>query len=55
MTYQLSERLFIENGPAVQAATSRTRRAALDTYYLAERARLEAARTVTGAELKIAA
>ncbi len=55
MTYPLSQRLFLENGPAVQAAATRARRAAIDGFYLAERARLEAARQVTGAELRIAA
>ena len=55
MTYRLSNQLFVENGPAVQAAAARARRAAAEAFYLAEAARLEAARTVTGAELKIAA
>ena len=55
MTYQLSKGLFLENGPAVQSATARARRAAADAFYLAEAARIEAARKVTGAELKIAA
>lgn len=55
MTYQLNERLFVENGPAVQAAAARARRAALDAFYIAEAARLEAARKVIGADLKIAA
>ena len=55
MTYQLSNRLFVENGPAVQAAAARARRAASDAFYLAEAAKLDAARTVTGADLKIAA
>ena len=55
MTYSLSNRLFLENGPAVQAAQARARRAALDAFYIAEAARLDAARKVTGAELKIAA
>ena len=55
MTYQLSDRLFLENGPAVQAAAARARRAALDAFYIAEAARLDAARKVTGAELKVAA
>jgi hypothetical protein len=55
MTYPLSNELFLENGPAVQAAAARKRRLAIDAYYLAENARLEAARKVTGAELRIAA
>ena len=55
MTYQLSNRLFLENGPAVQAAAARARRATADAYYLAEAAKLAAARQVTGAELRIAA
>ena len=55
MTYRLSNRLFLENGPAAQAAEARARRNAAADFYLAERARLDAARTVTGAELKIAA
>lgn len=55
MTYPLSNRLFLENGPAVQAAATRVRRAALDAFYIAEKARLEAARKVTGAELRLAA
>jgi hypothetical protein len=55
MTYQLSDRLFLENGPAVQAAAARARRAALDAFYIAEAARMDAARKVTGAKLRIAA
>ena len=55
MTYRLSNRLFLENGPAVQSAEVRARRAAISDFYLAERARLEAARMVTGAEFCIAA
>jgi hypothetical protein len=55
MTYPFSQRLFLENGPAILAAAARARRAALDAYYLAERDRLEAARTVTGADFGIAA
>jgi hypothetical protein len=55
MTYQLSKGLFLENGPAVQSAYARARRAAAEAFYLAEAARLEAARKVIGAELKIAA
>jgi hypothetical protein len=55
MTYQLSKGLFLENGPAVQSADARARRAAAEAFYLAEAARLEAARKVIGAELKIAA
>ena len=55
MTYRLSNRLFLENGPATLAAEARARRAAVDNYYLADRARIEAARTVIGADLKLAA
>jgi hypothetical protein len=55
MTYRLNNQLFLENGPAVQAAEARARRTALSDFYLAERARLEAARLVIGAELRIAA
>ena len=55
MTYSLSNRLFLEHGPAAQAADARARRTAAAEFYLAERARLDAARAVTGAELKIAA
>lgn len=55
MTYSLSKGLFLENGPAIRAAEARARRASLDAFYLAEAAKLAAARTVTGAELKIAA
>lgn len=55
MTYSLNKGLFLENGPAVRAAEARARRASLDAFYLAEAAKLAAARTVTGAELKIAA
>ena len=55
MTYLLNNRLFLENGPAAQAADARARRNAAADFYLAERARLDAARTVTGANLKIAA
>jgi hypothetical protein len=55
MSYRLSNRLFLENGPAVKAAEARAQRAASDAFYLAEKARIEAARKVTGAELRIAA
>ena len=55
MTYRLSNRLFLENGPAVQSAAARARRAAIENFYLSEAAKLAAARTVTGAEIKIAA
>ena len=55
MTYQLNQRLFLENGPATQAADARVRRKAAADFYLAERARLDAARKVIGADLKIAA
>ena len=55
MTYQLNRRLFVENGAAAHAADARARRNAAADFYLAERARLDAARIVTGAELKIAA
>ena len=55
MTYPLSNRLFLENGPAIHAAAARARRAAIEAHYLAERAKLEAARTVTGASFQLAA
>jgi hypothetical protein len=55
MTYQLNDRLFLENGPAIQASASRARRASLAAFYAAEKARLDAARTVSGAEFKFAA
>ena len=55
MTYPLSNRLFLENGPAIQAAEARARRAKADAFYLSEAAKLAAARTVIGAELRIAA
>ena len=55
MTYQLNNRLFLENGPAVQSAEARARRHAIADFYLAERARLEAARLVTGADFNLAA
>ncbi|HJS40955.1 MAG TPA: hypothetical protein VJ763_06075 [Sphingomicrobium sp.] len=55
MSYQLSKGLFLENGPAIKAAEARARRAKAEAYYLAEASKLAAARTVTGAELKIAA
>ena len=55
MTYQLNQRLFLEYGPAVQAADARARRNAAAEFYMAERARLDAARKVIGADLKIAA
>jgi|KBSMisStaDraftv2_1062788.scaffolds.fasta_scaffold265844_2 hypothetical protein len=55
MTYQLNQRLFLENGPATQAADARVRRKAAADFYLAERARLDAARKVIGTDLKIAA
>ena len=55
MTYSLNKSLFLENGPAVRSAEARARRASLDAFYLSEAAKLAAARTVTGAEFKIAA
>lgn len=55
MSYQLSNQLFLENGPAIKAAEARARRAKAEAYYLAEASKLAAARTVTGAELQIAA
>lgn len=55
MTYQLSTSLFVENGPAQAAASARSRRAKADAFYLSEAAKLAAARTVTGADLRIAA
>jgi len=55
MTYPLNHGLFLENGPAVQAAAARSRRLALDKFYLAERDRLDAARQVTGADFCLAA
>ena len=55
MTYQLSKNLFVENGPALAAASARSRRAALDAFYLAEAARLAAAGKVIGTDLRIAA
>ncbi len=55
MTYPLSNRLFLENGPAIQAAAARARRAAADAYYLAERAKLEVAGDVIGCEFPLAA
>ena len=55
MTYPLSNRLFLENGPAIQSAAARARRAAVEAYYLTERANLEAARKVTGAAFQLAA
>jgi hypothetical protein len=55
MTYSLSSRLFLENGPAARSADVRSRRNAAADFYLAERARLDAARKVIGTELKIAA
>ena len=55
MTYSLTGRLFVENGPAIQSAATRARRAAIENFFLAERARLEAARTVIGAGLDLAA
>jgi len=55
MTYQLSKSLFVENGPALTAASARARRAKADAFYLSEATKLAAARTVIGAELRIAA
>jgi len=55
MTYPLSKGLFLEDGPAAQSAALRARRASLDAFYLAEQAKLEAARTVAGADFCIAA
>ena len=54
MTYPLSDQLFVENGPASQAAAARQRRRAI-AIQLAEQARLEAARTVTGTDVRLAA
>ena len=55
MTYPLNRRLFVENGPALAAAAARARRSSADAYYLAEAAKLAAARTVTGSDLQLAA
>ena len=55
MTYQLNTSLFVENGPAQAAAMARARRSKADAFYLSEAAKLAAARTVTGAELRAAA
>jgi hypothetical protein len=55
VVYQLSKGLFVENGPAITAASARARRAKADAFYLAEATKLAAARTVTGAELRVAA
>lgn len=55
MTYPLSNQLFLENGPAIQAAAARARRSAIEAHYFTERAKLEAARTVTGAPVRLAA
>lgn len=55
MTYQVDTRLFLENGPAATAAAARARRASTAAVAVSEQARLEAARTVTGAELCLAA
>jgi len=55
MTYQLNQRLFVENGAAVHAVDARARRNAAADFYLAERARLDAARSVIGSDLRIAA
>jgi hypothetical protein len=55
MTYQLSKSLFVENGAALTAAAARSRRANAEAFYIAEATKLAAARTVTGAELRIAA
>ena len=54
MTYPLSDRLFLENGPAIQAAAVRKRLRAI-AIQLTEQARLEAARTVTGTDVRLAA
>ena len=55
MTYPLSNRLFLENGPAIHSAAARSRRAVAQAYFLAERAKLKAARTVNCAALRLAA
>ena len=55
MTYPLNSRLFLENGPAIQSAATRARRAKADAFYLSEATKLAAARTVTGADLCLAA
>ena len=55
MTYHLNPGLFLENGPAAQAAEARARRVAISDFYRAERARLDAARIVIGADFCIAA
>lgn len=54
MTYPLSDQLFVENGPAIQAAAALKRRRAI-AIQLAEQARLAAARTVTGTDVRLAA
>ena len=55
MTYRLSNRLFLENGPAVQAASARERRTKADAFYITEAAKLAAARQVSACELPVAA
>ena len=55
MTHSLNKGLFLENGPAIRSAEARARRATAEAFYLAEAAKLAAARTVTGADLRIAA
>jgi hypothetical protein len=55
MTYPLNQGLFIENGAALTSAEARRRRATAEAFYRAEQARLSAARTVTGAEMRVAA
>lgn len=55
MTYQLSNRLFLENGPATASAEARARRASTRSFEAVEQAKLDAARIATGAPLRLAA
>ena len=55
MTYPLNRRLFIENGPAAISAAARSRRSSALAFQAIEQARLEAARTVIGSDIPLAA
>ena len=55
MTYPFNRGLFIENGPAAISAAARSRRYSAHAFQAIEQARLEAARTVTASDLRLAA
>jgi hypothetical protein len=55
VTYQLPKGLFVENGAALAAASARARRSSAEAFYVAEAAKLAAARIVTGTAIRLAA